>query len=98
MTDIELVIKIPKESYKILKSGVFIDFGERSGKTILQSFCRAIWNGKPLPKGHGKLKDVGVIEAVLDLENSDNAIAKALKNIIESVPTLIEADTTESEG
>lgn len=45
----------------------------------------------PLPKGHGNLKDLDKIEQILDLETPDNIIAKALKNLLESVPTIIEA-------
>ena len=53
---------------------------------------KAIQRGTPLPKGHGRLKDVDKIEALLDLDKADNEIAKALKNIMEHVPTIIEED------
>lgn len=56
-----------------------------------------IANGIPLPKEHGRLKDIDEVERRLDLEKPDNAIAKALKTIIESVPTIVEADKAESE-
>lgn len=53
---------------------------------------RAIGHGTPLPKGHGRLKDIDEVERRLDLDEPDNIIAKALKNIIESVPTIVEAE------
>lgn len=53
---------------------------------------RAIGHGTPLPKGHGRLKDIDEVERRLDLDEPDNVIAKALKNIIESVPTIVEAE------
>ena len=53
---------------------------------------RAIGHGTPLPTGHGRLKDIDEVERRLDLDKPDNVIAKALKNIIESVPTIVEAE------
>ena len=77
----EIVIKIPDEDYEYLK---------RHNKNGLYN---AILNGTPLPKGHGRLKDIDKVERLLDLEKPDNAIAKALKNIIESVPIIVEAES-----
>lgn len=86
MADIELVIKIPEESYNILRDGCFICSGERSGKTILQQFCMAIYNGTPLPKGHGRLIDADA----LPLNKIDDANYGS--NYIRIAPTIIEAD------
>lgn len=58
MSDIELVIKMPKEQYSLImqshRSGVerFID---------KETMMYAIKNGTPLPKGHGRLKDIDKI-------------------------------------
>ena len=74
----QIVIDLPDENYQVTLT-----------KIMLACYgCRII----ELPKGHGRLKDIDKIERLLDLENPDNKIAKALKNIIESVPTIIEAD------
>ena len=89
MEDIELVIKIPEGVYQHYKKV----WQKRRGS--IPESCIA-W-GTPLPKGHGRLKDVDEIERLLDLDKPDNAIAKVLKNIIESVPTIIEADKRKSE-
>lgn len=50
MTNIELVIKIPKEVKNRLC------FGVTYAKDI-QTVCEALHNGTPLPKGHGELVD-----------------------------------------
>ena len=50
MSDIELVIKIPQDAYELMR--------KRNDLTIAE---RVIANGKPLPKGHGKLKDIDKI-------------------------------------
>ena len=64
-------------------------------RNIVRSFqatiADAIKNGVQLQEGV-RLKDVNKIEALLGLDKADNTIAKALKNIIESVPTVIEVD------
>lgn len=83
MTDIELVIKIPEEDFERCK---------KKFQMSINIMGDAIANGIPLPKGHGRLKDIDEVERRLDLDKPDNAIAKALKNIIESVPTVVEAD------
>ena len=62
--------------------------------------CAAIRNGKPLPKGHGRLIDYGyVVDAIDDWVNSGeynytNA-TDYLRNRIRNVPTVIEADKGE---
>lgn len=110
MADIELVIKIPEESYNILRDGCFICSGERSGKTILQQFCMAIYNGTPLPKGHGRLGDLDALEKEIingikagnyeeGYENFQNI--NDVDDCVECVKyadTIIEADKEEQEG
>ena len=78
---VELLIKIPKKDYDKMCRGELVD-------TILV----AIKEGIPLPKGHGRLKDIDKIEELLDLDQPNNVIAKNIKNIVDSVPTIIEAD------
>lgn len=50
MADIELVIKIPEEAYKLLKNEGVDWLGA-------EHILNAVANGTPLPKGHGVLKD-----------------------------------------
>ena len=95
----ELIIKLDDDIAKGIR-------GENDCKVepreIVRSFqatiADAIKNGTPLPKGHGRLKDIDTVERLLDLDKPDNVIAKALKGIIESVPTLVEADKSEGKN
>ena len=57
MADVELVIKIDMWAYRHLKNG------DWCGRKVLQAMCSGICNGKPLPKGHGRLKDFEKIYA-----------------------------------
>jgi len=87
MADVELVIKIPEETYNFLKGGSFIVSGERNGKTILQQFCRAIYNGTPLPENHGKIVDIDkLLEEMRATRTYDISFA------LERVKPIIEAD------
>lgn len=49
MADIELVIKIPEETYKNVNERFIVDFA---------TIGKAIRNGTPLPKGHGRIVDI----------------------------------------
>lgn len=53
MSDVELVIKMPEEMYKWANdvNKFFDDYG-------ISDFIDLVKSGTPLPKGHGKLKDV----------------------------------------
>lgn len=105
-----LIIDIPEESYNILKNGYFICPGVRSGKTILQQFCRAIYNGTPLPKGYGRLGDLDALETEMvngiragNYEEGYETFAHInnMDDCVECVKyadTIIEADKAESEG
>lgn len=55
----QIVIKIDEKLYKDIYSDaeIMIYGGMRSGKTLLATLLRAIRNGTPLPKGHGRLID-----------------------------------------
>lgn len=50
---IELVVKVPEKDWEFLKASN----GCRWSRTIIES----VINGTPLPKGHGRLKDVDKI-------------------------------------
>lgn len=107
MADIELVIKVPEEAYNFLKSGYFIDDGTRSGKTILQHFCRAIYNGKKLPKEHDIIDGTELNKFLDDLIYAEQKIRlngyETRTDIIERIKikadslTIIEANKGDSE-
>lgn len=102
MADIELIVKIPEESYNILKNGYFICPGVRSGKTILQQFCRAIYNGTPLPKGHRKLivepTDDDIAETIGGQNDFAECIREAVRAVFDNATAIVEADTESAEG
>lgn len=92
----KMVIDILEEDYKFIRDLQSLIIGGRGcGKTIQYRVVNAIKNGTPLPKGHGRLKDIDRVERLLDLDKPDNAIAQVLKNLIESVPTIVEAESEE---
>lgn len=88
---IELVIKIPEEDYKLIKS-----YGKGSTNyRISLNLYDAVKNGTPLPKGHGDLKDADDI-ALIDEQfyvPSDYYVAESAIN---DAPTIIEAEGSES--
>lgn len=53
----QIVIDIPEEIYEEIKATKSI---YRTGAKVL---CNAIVNGKPLPKGHGRLIDADAISS-----------------------------------
>ena len=85
--DIELVIKIPRYIYK--KCQVYrLSDGEAE---ILEG---AVLRGKPLPKGHRDLKDMGNLQYVFDLTREDPIYSgKDIEQAIKSMTTIIEAES-----
>ena len=84
MADIEIVIKIAEEEYEEIISS------EDCG---LHELTRAIANGIPLPKGHGRIADMDeAIKCLEDLEGEDAIWAIALIDWACGKRTIIEAD------
>jgi len=100
MTDIELVIKIPKEIYK---ESQIIDVKHED---VIQIPLEVIANGTPLPKGHGRIGDLDKIKK--EMQNYHDDCAKTSEytrlgfetaiTVVEDADTIIEADKAESEG
>ena len=90
MADIKVVIKIPEWKYKSICEG--IEASKRCGVVgIDPDVHEAIYNGTPLPKGHGRLIDA---DAMWDIYHSnDYDFYEALDDAL----TIIEADKAESE-
>ena len=99
MADIELVIKISEELYKTIKKNGYIYEEE------VEDVALSIIGCTPLPKGHGKIVDIGKIDE--DRIDKDNPIIYLTVNgeyieavsldYLNNLPTIIEADTAESE-
>lgn len=86
MSDVEIVIKIPDDLLdRINKADSIPDI---EGIDIVSSI-NCIRNGKPLPKGHGKIVDANRV-----LENGDNW---EVETALRQTETIIEADEVESE-
>lgn len=85
----QIVIDIPEEEYQtyINHTEAILD---ASIPLVHQDLLRAVINGTPLPKGHGRLIDADVL---VDGMEDDYEFCEALN----ATPTIIEADTAESE-
>jgi hypothetical protein len=84
----QVVIDIPEEQYEYLSK--IADAGQEP----LGYFERVIMRGTPLPKGHGRLKDVDVIIDALGCSDRD---IYAKECIEEDATTIIEPYKEESE-
>ena len=85
----KLVIEIPEKAYNALTHTEF------DANLVVDEMRKAIANGTPLPKGHGRIIDYGyVVDAIDDWINAGeygytNA-TDYLRNRVEAVPTIIE--------
>ena len=88
MADIELVFKIPEELYDIIINPQKLETMYHAGK-----ICEAVRNGTPLPKGHGRLKDIDWIDDNCENHYSDTDGSWCYRwKDIDDAPTIIEAD------
>ena len=89
MVDIELVIKIPEDSYKATCNGCMLP-------PDVESVVQGIKNGITLPKGHGRLKDVDALEGHKQIQSCGNGkyteITTYYQNDIDAAQTIIEAN------
>lgn len=92
MADIELVIKMPEEVYKSIINGKnYISYQE-----YVEG---AIKNGTPLPKGHKRLiEDNFDAGPVFDTEGNRTGYRYVTREELDSVQTIIPADTENEEG
>ena len=98
MADIELVIKIPEDVYKRTKF-----YKDIHGLDDYITTIKALENGTPLPKGHGKIIDVNDLLDRICLDDTDENREDNVGEIItlediDFIPAIIEADKSESEG
>lgn len=89
----EIVIEMSEEKYEWIK--------ENNPKADKNSIIGAIVYGTPLPKGHGRLKDIGKCNRKLFYKQCGGAnsliTVKNAFDMLLSLPTIIEADKAESE-
>ena len=96
----EIVINISEEDFKSVENKIFT-VGEMSETTQGRIYC-AIVNGKPLPKGHGRLGDLDAVmsdicSGINTMTNigiavDDEYLWGKLNDAIDNAPTIIEAD------
>lgn len=91
----ELVIDIPREKYDMVRNKTYCGIYDAA-------IYKAIANGTPLPKGHGKLFDINDILDRIGLEDNDANREENVGEIItledfDYIPTIIPADKAESE-
>ena len=86
----EIVIKIPEDEYNIAKYGQY-------GNINVDIVRKAIANGTPLPKGHGRLVDADALEKkmteyinTLPLAYDEAERIVLLMNHFDDAPTIIE--------
>ena len=87
---VEVLVRIPKRDFEELQ-GNYVWWG-RHGEYIKK--------GTVIPKGHGDLKDVqDIINRInLNYNNHQSIDAYSLKDMIDTIPTIIKADEDGQDG
>ena len=78
----QIVFDISEEDYKKVQDG-------RASVSMMR---KAIRNGTPLPKGHGRLIDADNIKSYFSDREGGDFTACHVYDAVEDVPTIIEAD------
>ena len=95
MADIELVIKMPENTYRQIQALARNNYFEHD---ICGNSMRRIANGTPIPKGHGKIIDATfALEAKITKDNigvseRTKGWNEACQAIYENASAIIEAD------
>lgn len=94
MADIELVVKIDKEEYMLIKQKMQLDCGG-----VPSEAERIIANGTPLPKGHGRLIILSEDAVKRERVPMDCSCQLWISDIglLNAMVAVIEADKAESE-
>lgn len=88
MKEVELVVKIPEKIYESVMDGTYCG-------TLYQE----LKNGILLPKGHGRLVDADEIDNnIYNLTRSMDLNYGQISEVVDTAPTIIEADEVESEA
>lgn len=90
----QIVIDIPESTYKIFKRLSSI-IGVLVYEKDILTLIKAVKNGIPLPKGHGRLIDVG--DLMPDSDYKDGIFYAVSVGVINGAPTIIEADNEDKE-
>ena len=98
MSDVELVIRIPEEKLSIIKNKMYCGIYD-------PDLYKAIANGTPLPKGHGRIIDIGKIDEdkidkdnpIIGLTINGEYIEAVSLDYLNNLSTIIESDTKSEE-
>lgn len=100
----QIVIDIDYKVYCLLKyfeKGLGLD--DKKDDDVKTALMRAVVNGTPLPKGHGRLKDVDAIckdiISALGIRNENYLLEteEAVYKIIKNAPTIIASCISDSQ-
>ncbi len=104
----QIVIEISEEDKKELDDsikGKGFSYFEKA--KLIRKILFAVFHGKVIPKGHGRLKDIDKIEWYgcttefycphKDRECKDCDRAECSKTQVDAIPTIIDADRSEQE-
>lgn len=91
----QIVIEMSDDDYKRIK-----DMPDAFNSLTSRAY-KAIKNGKPLPKGHGRLIDADKVENIT-WQNPNYAdawnVLTEIRDKVRELPTIIEADKEEAYG
>ena len=94
MEYIEVVVKLPKDAFELLKTTGVDWLGA-------EHILNAVANGTPLPKGHGDLKDADKLKHAFikwSMAVQGSFTDSDIANIVYNSPTIIEADKEQEDG
>lgn len=91
----QIVIDIPEKTYEHIK---FYE-GRTPLYDIYSQLYEAVYNGTPLPKGHGRLIAEPTEEDIAKTVGGQNGFAEcirdAVKTVFDNAPTIIERSVSE---
>ena len=88
----QIVINIHKEKYREVKQMMGFLKEHKCPISAISWTYEAIANGKPLPKGHGRLIDASSLITITDVKTDGSEFTYVPYSQIEDAPTVIEAD------
>ena len=101
MAEIEIVIKIPEETYQKIKETNMVISGRRNGIRLDYILFSAVNTGTPLPKGHSFIaicnSDFPITEEVIQKLKDTVFVGNEGCSYCFDIAEIIEADKTESE-
>lgn len=88
----QIVVDVPEDMYKDAKA-------RNTGRYSMYDFSSVVANGTPLPKGHGRLKDVDAFISKVKTDRKHSAYSRswAADDVLTALdnsyaPTIIETD------